>query len=180
MQAKINITDLEIVELSEDSDISHFSCGNVVLDTFLANTAKIAQVENTSRTHLAYLNDDLVGFFSLICDNITKKHIDIESQKENYVHNVYPAIKITRLAVHREYQGKGVGHALLYHALGAVYALQEYAACRFVIVDTKPDAIDFYKKIGFRSNIAAKNKYLLYFNYNEFITKYETEIDAGS
>jgi len=180
MQAKIDITDLEIVELSEDSDISYFSCGNVELDTFLANIAKIAQMENTSRTHLAYLNGDLVGFFSLICDNIARKYVDAEYQKENYGHKVYPAVKITRLAVHREYQGKGIGHALLYYALGVVYALQRYAACRYVIVDAKPDAINFYKKIGFRSNIAVKNKYLLYFNYNEFRTKYETEIDAGS
>jgi GNAT superfamily N-acetyltransferase len=175
MSTRVDINDLKIVKLTEDSDISHFSCGNRELDLFLAETAKIAQVENTSRTHLVYLNDDLVGFFSLICDNIIQKDIEIQFQKENYVHKVYPAVKITRLAVRDEYQGKGIGHALLYYALGVVYALQRYAACRFVIVDAKPDAIDFYQKFGFRSNITAKNKHLLYFNYNEYRRKYESK-----
>jgi len=178
MSGKINITDLNIVVLTEDSDISHFSCGNVELDTFLAKTAKIAQVEDTSRTHLAYLNGVLVGFFSLICDNIARKQIDIEYQKEDYVHKVYPAVKVTRLAVHREYQGRGIGHALLYYALGTVYALQKYAACRFVIVDAKPDAIDFYKMFGFHSNTAAKNKHLLYFDYNEFRRRLDEKADV--
>ena len=171
MSERIEISDLKIVTLTENSDISHFSCGNIELDRFLVETAKIAQVENTSRTHLVYLNTNLLGFFSLICDNITKKDVETEFQKENYQHKVYPAVKITRLAVHHEYHGKGIGHALLYYALGVVYALQQYTACRFVIVDTKPDATNFYKKFGFRTT--AKSKNLLYFNYNEYKIRYD-------
>ncbi|MDR2855840.1 MAG: GNAT family N-acetyltransferase, partial [Methanomicrobiales archaeon] len=163
MSTRVDINDLKIIKLTEDSKIEDFSCGSEEIDIFLTKTAKIAQIENTSRTHLVYLNDDLVGFFSLICDSITQKDIEIQFQKENYVHKVYPAVKITRLAVRDEYQGKGIGHALLYYALGVVYALQRYVACRFVIVDAKPDAIDFYKKFGFHSNITSKNKHLLYF-----------------
>jgi GNAT superfamily N-acetyltransferase len=172
MSTRVDISALKIVTLAEDSDISHFSCGNKELDTFLTETAKVAQVENTSRTHLVYLDADLVGFFSLTCDSITRKHVDIEFQKEDYVHKVYPAIKITRLAVQHEYQGKGIGHALLYYAFGVVYALQRYTACRYVVVDAKPDTIDFYQKFGFHSDATGKNEYLLYFNYNELKRKY--------
>lgn len=66
--------------------------------------------------------------------------------------------KILRLAVASEYQGQGLGRALLIDALRRCLVASEVAGGAGVFVDAKPGKDGFYRKFGFLplSSSAAK------------------------
>lgn len=60
-----------------------------------------------------------------------------------------PCLRIARLAVATDAQGKGVGAQLLRHVLVLAKRLVEQLGCAGVLVDAKAEAIAFYGKYGF-------------------------------
>lgn len=61
-----------------------------------------------------------------------------------------PAIKIGRLAVQRNWQRKGLGRLLVRHIAGEALALRGDYGVRLLILQAKPDSVDFYRKLGFQ------------------------------
>lgn len=65
-------------------------------------------------------------------------------------YEVFPAVKIARLAVDKNLQGKGYGMVLLGYCSTLVKQLiMPHIGCRFLVVDSKVTAVPFYKKAGF-------------------------------
>ncbi len=60
-----------------------------------------------------------------------------------------PCLRIARLAVSDDAQGKGVGAELLRHALLIAMQMVDKVGCAGVLVDAKADAVAFYAKYGF-------------------------------
>jgi predicted N-acetyltransferase YhbS len=58
---------------------------------------------------------------------------------------------LARLAVDRSAQGRGLGGRLLRFVLALAVKMSDELGCTGVVVDAKPDAVDFYAKYGFRS-----------------------------
>lgn len=57
---------LHFSSLSRDLDVSIFSCGHADLDEFLIEDSMEYQQERLSVTRLAYINSEIVGFFTLV------------------------------------------------------------------------------------------------------------------
>ena len=53
------------------------------------------------------------------------------------------------LVVEERYQGKGIGSALPRFALRLAIELRDRLGCTGAVVDAKPDAVDFYRRLGF-------------------------------
>lgn len=65
-------------------------------------------------------------------------------------YEVFPAVKIARLAIDKIYQGQGFGGMLLDWCINHVKrAIMPNVGCRFLVVDAKKDSIPFYQKNGF-------------------------------
>lgn len=111
-----------------------------------------------SRTYVAYYNHNLIGFFTLITDIMRVKDLNDGDEWEDYPYKIYPAIKLARLAVDCKYEKNGVGTSLLYAALGIALNVSEKVGCRYMTVDSKKEAIGFYKKKGFTMVEKTKNK----------------------
>lgn len=60
-----------------------------------------------------------------------------------------PVLRLGRLAVEQSAQGLGVGSQLLRFVLHLAVRMATDYGCVGVIVDAKPDAIDFYTRYGF-------------------------------
>lgn len=91
------------------------------------------------------------GYLTLMTSEVTldiKQRPGEGTNAQNY--EVFPAVKIARLAVDKELQGCGYGSALLDYCVTTVrqYVMQ-HVGCRFLVVDAKPDAILFYQRAGF-------------------------------
>jgi len=69
----------------------------------------------------------------------------------HYSHDHYPAMKIGRLAVDRRYRGTGLGRRLLELGLAiSRNSVASAAGCRFVVLNSKNQSIEFYQKNGFK------------------------------
>ena len=100
-------------------------------------------------------NDRTVAYYSLLNDKIV---FDPDEKKlwnrlNRRVHNSkrrkeYPAVKIGRLAVSKEYAGKQVGKMILLQ-IKHVFSTMRRSACRFITVDAYVGAVPFYEKCGF-------------------------------
>jgi predicted GNAT family N-acyltransferase len=60
----------------------------------------------------------------------------------------YPAVKIGRHAVSKEYSGNNIGKTILLQ-IKHMFSSMQRSACRFITVDAYVAAIPFYEKCGF-------------------------------
>ena len=76
----------------------------------------------------------------------------------------YPGVLIGRLAVSRDFAGKGIGSEALQFIKGWFFSSTNKTGCRFVIVDAvnEPQVISFYEKNGFRTLFSTEEQEFLY------------------
>lgn len=146
-------------EITKHDNVNALSLGNasyVSLKAFLRKRALRFHVNNLVKTYV--LVDDSInssriwGYASLMCSEINLDDLTRQNKGEdfeNYTH--YPSIKLTRLAIDQKLQRKGYGLVLLNSAITiARDYIMPRVGCRFLIVDSKPEAIHFYEKAGFK------------------------------
>ena len=62
----------------------------------------------------------------------------------------YPAIKLARLAVDASLKRQGVGSQLVDFVIGLITGhVMPHTGCRFLVVDAKPESVNFYAAKGF-------------------------------
>jgi len=148
MPTRLPYDELEIYLYTEGWDVSCFECVTSDLNAFLKEDAFKNQEELFGKTYLCCHSDDLVGYITFSTDIIKKKEVPNENLG-SVPYTEYPAIKIARLAVDKNYERRGVGRFLLLVALGKAVKISNEVGCRFITVDSKKESIEFYKKGGF-------------------------------
>ncbi len=142
--------ELRVRLLLSDDDLSDFRCAEEDLNDFIRNDAKSYQDQMLGMTYLCIYKDKIVGFMTLSIDTIRAEIMQEEDRIKNIKIKSYPALKIARLATNMNYERKGIGKFLVLLAIGKALELSRTVGCRLVIVDSKPDAISFYKKLEFK------------------------------
>ncbi len=140
-----------IEPITQDHDISHFSCGLSTVDSYLKNwrirnpafeTAKIyVLTEEGSR--------EVLGFYTLSTSSVDATAVppDFAVKIENAS---APTVLVGRLGVSYEYSRQGLGSLLMAHALGQARKIKELAGTCALVVDANPEAVPFYRKLGFK------------------------------
>ncbi|MDP3105281.1 MAG: GNAT family N-acetyltransferase [Candidatus Methanoperedens sp.] len=147
---KIPHEDLHIVSLTNRHELNSFNCKSDDLNDFLKTDALVDQEDMVTKTYLCYWKEKIVGFFSILADTIEVKAIDDVDGVKGYSYPKYPGIKIARLAVDSEFERRDVGTFLIKAAIGAAMSVSDIIGCRYLMVDSKIDSIDFYKKLHFK------------------------------
>ncbi|TMJ15483.1 MAG: GNAT family N-acetyltransferase [Alphaproteobacteria bacterium] len=92
----------------------------------------------------------VLGYITLVCGEVVTGDDESLIADLDYRYRQYPAVKIARLAVDKSVQNEGLGRQLVDLALGiAKHEVSRSVGCRFVIVDSKRNAVKFYEKCGF-------------------------------
>lgn len=129
---------------------SKFCCGNTELDSFLKEELESHRTFMfTQSTLIIYEEKRIIGYFSLQADAI--KLSDEERkvfEAKGFGYRTFPAVKIGRLAIDKEFARGGIGTLALQVITGIVRANHENIASRFITVDSKKtrEALDFYMK----------------------------------
>ena len=147
----ISFEELTFEILHDGRNLSAFRCENTDLYEFLTEDALASQRKKLAVTRLALYNDEVVGFFTLVNDCIETKAIAASDSDNGYPYAKYPAMKIARLATHDDYRGRDVGTNMLLKILIIFCRISDYVGCRFITVDSKPEAAGFYRKFGFET-----------------------------
>jgi len=140
------------VPLDENHRVEDFDSGKAALDEFLKDMALHNQQQGVSRIFVIADADFRVAGYHSLCagmisrDNATRQIKGHRSPRE------IPVALLARLAVDRQYQGQGLGRALLKNALLAVVSSSQLVAFRAVMIHAiDEDAERFYGKFGFRA-----------------------------
>lgn len=156
----VSLADLEIIPFDPaQHDASNFDCGDQDLNDFLKNDASKFQADHLSHTQIVLLNGALVAYITLLADCVilqTGEKKKILQQARAYHQRIYtfPAIKIGRIGVQKEFRHSGIGTQLLIYTIGLVVRLNKELniACRFITLDAYPQSISWYEKKYFKFN----------------------------
>jgi GNAT superfamily N-acetyltransferase len=156
----VTLADLRIVLFDPSThDVSRFDSGHPDINEFLQQEAWKYQADHLSHTRLAYIDDRLVGYITLLTDCIilkTPEKKKVLKEARDYHQTVYtfPAVKIGRLGVQKDLQFSGIGTHLLRYTVGVVVRLNRELSvgCRFITCDAYPTSVSFYQRKSFVFN----------------------------
>lgn len=132
----------------KENEIKSFSCGNSDLDKFLSKHALENDQNGYGKTFLLEDDGTIVGFFTL-CSSSIKFEEFPTTNSHHLPRYPIPCIRIARLAVQKECQGKGYGKELLKQAFLRILNVATTVGVRLVVVDAKESSKSFYEKYGF-------------------------------
>lgn len=139
--------------LNEKHDLSDFDCGDDDLNDFLKNDALSQQNEKLNITKLVMYDGRILGFSTLLTDTIFLKNIKNEKLqfkikeklKINKKYKEISAVKIGRLAIRKEYIGKGLGSHILRNIMKNLKDISENKiGFRFIIIEGYAKSFNFY------------------------------------
>lgn len=156
--SRIELAEIRIEEISKIYDLSKFDCEDKDLNEFLKQDSFEYKKQLIAKTFIAIYKEQVIAFFSMMNDSIKLKLKETEETKKLRRLHEYPAIKIGRLGVDKKYKRKGVGKIIIKFAIGLTRRINEISACRFVTVDSYPNAVSFYEKISFIKNLMYEKK----------------------
>ncbi len=139
--------------LADHHDISDFHSGEASLDDWLKRRARANQVSGASRTYvvcqdLASNDKCVIGYYALASGVVT-----VESAPGRFRRNMpnpIPVAVLARLAVDRDWHGRGIGRALFRDAARRVAQAADAIGIRGIVVQAiSEEAKNFYLALGF-------------------------------
>ncbi len=136
------------IPLTDNHNLDNFNSGVYTLDNWLTDKASKNQKGNASRTYVVSEDKNVIAYYSLATGSIMSQEA-ISKFKRN-MPNPIPVIILGRLAVDKNYQGKGFGRYLVRDAAIRVTQAADLVGIRGLIVHAiSEDAKAFYKSVGF-------------------------------
>ncbi len=166
----INFEDLQFKEYSGEDLPEYFQYNEVDSDLveFYKEDAKRLQDESIVKVYNVYYNEKFVGFVAYTPSEIHFTSLRKEDKLAPFSH---PAIKIGRLLVCNTARGCRIGSHILTFVIAKTIKFHEDLPFRFIIVDSLPQSIGFYKKAGFIDSGVKRGKdqdqSLMYIDINQ-------------
>jgi len=138
-----------IEKLRRNHHTEAFNCGRDELNRYLIRYAWPNQQAGASQTYVGLADDAIVGYYTLAVGDVRHESAPARVIKGLARHPV-PIMLLARLAVDRQWQGLGVGQALLKDAMLRTLQAADIAGIRCIAVHAKDDqARDFYQHFDF-------------------------------
>lgn len=172
MTSKDMINKYKIEIINSEHDLQKFDCGNENLNNFLKENALLQLEQKYNVTYLIIKNEKILGYFSLMADSFKTKNNKQITTKYDFC----PAVKIGRLAIDKEFEGRRLGTNILDDITNIVLNYSEYIGIMFITLDAYYTAYPFYLKNAFKFkdvNILEKIKNNAKRNPNIPITMYK-------
>lgn len=132
--------------LSSRHNTARFRCGRSVMDQWLVKYALGNQTAGMTTTFVTTVGgtEDVAGFYALSTGGVDHAQAPSRVTKGVARHPI-PVIVLTRLAIHEDYQGNGLGRGLLRDSLIRVANAAEEIGVRALLIHAKDDdAREFY------------------------------------
>jgi len=122
-----------------------FDSGNSQLNDWLTRRALKNEAEGASRTYVLCEGETVVAYYCLANGSIAQSEATDRIRRN--MPDPIPVMVIGRLAVDRQWQGKGIGQALLRDAILRTLQAAEIAGIRAILVHAiSEEAKQFYEK----------------------------------
>jgi len=139
--------------INDDHDLSQFDSGVLELDNWLKSRARANEESGASRTFVLAKGSRIVGYYALTVGHVT--HAVSSGKVRRNVPDPIPVVILARLALDKEWQGKGLGGDLMQDAVLRALNAAESLGIRAMMIHALSDgAKSFYERYGFiASNI---------------------------
>ncbi|MGM5059097.1 GNAT family N-acetyltransferase (plasmid) [Rhizobium leguminosarum] len=139
--------------LGEAHDLQLFDSGHDSLDEWLRRRARANQVSGASRTYVVCEGERVVGYYCLSSGALAVA--DAPGAIRRNMPDPVPMAVLGRLAIDRNWQGKGIGAALLQDAVLRTGQAAHIMGIRGLLVHAISDeAKAFYEHFGFAASPA--------------------------
>jgi GNAT superfamily N-acetyltransferase len=134
--------------LAANHRLENFACGEPALDDWLHRRALKNQSNGSSRTYVVIDNDAVVAYYCLAAGAVS--HAEAPANLKRNRPDPIPVLVLGRLAIHNDYQQKGLGTALVRDALLRTLQAAEVAGIAALLVHAiSEQARRFYLSRGF-------------------------------
>jgi GNAT superfamily N-acetyltransferase len=141
--------EVRIRRLESRDDRSKFRSGNIDLDRFFQRFAGQNQFRHhIGTTYVAVHGECITGFVTVASGEMVAEKLS-KTLRRSLPAYPLPILRIVRLAVDARFQGHGIGRLLLRAMLELSLEMRDRVGCIGVVVDAKPEAVDFYSDLGF-------------------------------
>jgi len=143
---------LTVEKLSPEHDLSNFNCSDEDIskvNEFIQEQALKYQNENMGVTHLFFYKDEIVGFVTLSMTYIEGKEAPDEGDLAYFGNKKPPSMLIGQLGVDNIVRRRGLGRLLCDWCEGIAIELNKKVGCRYLVLHTERELIQFYEKCGF-------------------------------
>ncbi len=148
------------VLLASDHDVSKFNSGEAALDNWLIRHALKNQDNGASRTYVICTEKQVIGYYAL-ANGAVASSVAPGKVRRNMPDPI-PVMVLGRLAIDTNWQGKGLGRALLQDAVLRTLQAAQIAGIRAIVVHALQEkAADFYRKCGFVASPINENTLML-------------------
>ena len=135
--------------LAAEHELEEFNSGTPPLDEWLKRRARQNEASGASRTYVIAEGRRVVGYYGLVAGSVL--HEVATSRVRRNMPDPVPVALLGRLAVDRQWQGRGLGAALLRDAVLRVVGAAGTIGVRALLVHAISDeAKAFYERWGFR------------------------------
>jgi ribosomal protein S18 acetylase RimI-like enzyme len=145
---------MQILSLTGDHDRQAFDCGRHEMNAWLRQVSRQHQDKGLSKTFVAVREEAptrICGYFVLTLAELENQHLPDAWRKK--LPQRIPGVRLGRLAVDRQFQGKKLGELLLVDALTRAQRIYAEAGGIGLFVDAKDDqAARYYRNFGFEAS----------------------------
>ena len=137
--------------IGPDDDTDAFDCGRPALDRWLRDRAVVNESSRASRSYVVCSGGRVVGYYSLAAASVV--HSDAPGSVRRNMPDPVPAMLLGRLAVDRQWQGRGLGEDLVRDAILRTLKAARIAGMRAIVVHAIDErAAAFYRRLGFQAS----------------------------
>ena len=148
------------VLLTSEHDVSRFKSGEDALDEWLIRHALKNQDNGASRTYVICVENQVIGYYAL-ANGAVASSVAPGKVRRNMPDPI-PVMILGRLAIDTNWQGKGLGRALLQDSVLRTLQAAQIAGIRAIVVHALHEkAAAFYKKCGFVASPIHENTLML-------------------
>ena len=142
---------MEIRALRQSDDRGLFHSGDCELDRFFQKFAGQNQFRYyLGVTYVAVEGEQILGFATVAPGQLEIDELPATT-RDKLPRYPLPILRLARLAVDGQAQGRGIGRKLLRFILQMSLRMAKEFGCTGVVVDAKRNAVKFYSQHGFQS-----------------------------
>lgn len=139
--------------LADHHIFENFRSGEPTLDEWLFRRARANQMNGASRTYVLCPGQSnlAVGYYALAFGAVM--NVSATGRFRRNMPNPIPVVVLARVAVHQDWQGRGIGRALFRDAARRVAQAADSIGIRGIVVHAiSEQARDYYRALGFDSS----------------------------
>jgi len=138
-------------KLQPEHDVSKFDCAEPVLNDWLRRRALQNQQSSASSTYVMLDKMRVAGYYSLAAGSVARETAPGRIRRN--VPDPVPVVVLGRLAIDQNYQGQGLGRALLRDAILRILQAADIIGVRAILVHAlSEEAKRFYEACGFTAS----------------------------